>query len=67
MRNRSSAIRQFEGGYEYVMNNLQFPHKTVTHILFIHTIHTCLFLAQARLDPMILKDLEHHLTRKLLI
>ena len=44
-------------------NNLQFPHKTITHVLFIHT---CPFLAQERLDPMILKDLEHHATRKLL-
>ena len=35
-------------------NNLQFSHKTVTQILFIHT---CPCLAQERLDPMILKDL----------
>ena len=42
-------------------NNLQFLHKTVTYILLIHT---CSF---ERLDPMIVKDLEHHVTRKLLI
>ena len=55
----------FEGGDEDVMERSSI--STQDRHIYYSFIHTCLFLAQERLDPMILKDLEHHATRKLLI
>ena len=41
-------------------DNLQFLHRTATHIFPQPFIHTCPFIAQERLDLTILK--EHHVT-----
>ena len=62
MRNEVQRYSTLKEAIEDVMEyHFQFPCKTVTHILFIHT---CPFLAQQGVDP---KDLEHHAARKLLI
>lgn len=45
-------------------NNLQFLHKTATHIFPYPFIHTCPLIVQERLDSTILK--EQQVTRKLL-